>query len=66
MPKNDSLDALGDAMTTTLTTILTTNLQDMPEILHKHAQDIQNLCQNQSREMTVIISFLIFQPLLWL
>ena len=28
MPKNDTLDALGDAMTTILTTILTTNLEN--------------------------------------
>ena len=56
MPKNDTLDALGDAMTTILTTILTTNLenqydnqswqpiltinQNMPNISPKYAKDV--------------------------
>ena len=55
MPKNDLLDALGDAMTTIFTLILTypQNMlkiflkysQDMPEIRSRYAQDMAKKCQ---------------------
>ena len=39
MPKNDTLDALGDA----ITTILTINLPDMPKICHRYTQDMPKI-----------------------
>ena len=56
MPKNDTLDALGDAMTTILTTFLTTNLENQswqpilttnPDNQSKYAQyiPIPHICQ---------------------
>ena len=58
MPKNDTLDALGDAMTTILTTILTTNLaQEMPQIIDicpfvpKFAKDMQMTCQRYTKRI---------------
>ena len=39
MPKIDTLDALGDA----ITTILTTNLPDMPKICYRYDQDVPKI-----------------------